>query len=167
MTPWERLQSAMNDPGAGPYKFCAGCRSTLPLSDYTADHSTGDGRQGECKSCRADLRAHERATSTTHQESAARRAAAMADGDLTAAQVRRMKADALGTPCPACARSLDTTAEADHILALSLGGRHVAKNIIILCHGCHVEKTRADRAEAKKRGAHNPYGLGETSPPGA
>jgi len=55
-----------------------------------------------------------------------------------------LRAAAVGTPCPGCGAPLDSSAEADHVLALSLGGSHTAENLRVLCHDCHVVKTRAD-----------------------
>jgi 5-methylcytosine-specific restriction endonuclease McrA len=39
----------------------------------------------------------------------------------------------------------------DHVLAIYLGGRSVEENLVLLCDDCHLEKTRPESADARRR----------------
>jgi 5-methylcytosine-specific restriction protein A len=49
-----------------------------------------------------------------------------------------------GNRCAAC-RDLTSPGELDHITPLALGGSEAPSNLQVLCHRCHVDKTREDR----------------------
>jgi 5-methylcytosine-specific restriction endonuclease McrA len=92
----------------------------------------------------------------TYNAVRAERIQTAADGSLTPEAIVEMKRHA--THCAYCADAMaDHAKQTDHIVALSLGGEHSARNVVICCAWCNGRKaslpfeTWLDRVDPKHR----------------
>lgn len=63
---------------------------------------------------------------------------------ITAAQMREVRARD-----ESCLRCGAAGTDFDHILAVSLGGQTTMDNLQLLCHPCHIQKSKTDRSLAR------------------
>lgn len=107
------------------YKTCSRCKVVRPLADFSPDRRRRDGRQVQCKSCRAeDWRRHRRGSPY----------------GLTAAQHAAM----LEKPCAICG-GVSRVIDHDHLTGISRAA---------LCNRCNVGLGQfGDSAEALRAAA--------------
>ena len=131
-------------------QLCAGCARLLPADAYRVNALRRVGLDRQCLECCETPQAR-----LLRGRSARLRAQRTALG-LRPDQIRQLRAAALGTPCPGCRTPLDPSAEADHVQSLALGGRHCVENLQVICHDCHVVKSRADAELLRHRLGRRP-----------